>query len=86
MVKEPEEADIYFQKAVTHFRTVIDEYPKSDLNDPAQYYLGVIHAIKGNFDEAISVLEKLVHHTSDANIKQNTEAMLERVKDLASSD
>ena len=86
MAKEPEEAEMYFQKAVTHFRTVIDAYPKSDLNDPAQYYLGVTYAIKGEFDDAIAVLEKLVHHTTDANIKQNTEAMLERVKDLASSN
>lgn len=86
MVKEPEEAEMYFQKAVTHFRTVIDEYPKSDVNGPAQYYLGVTYAIKGEFDDAIAVLEKLVHHTSDANIKQNAEAMLERVKDLASSN
>lgn len=86
MVKEPEEAEMYFQKAVTHFRTVIDEYPKSDVKEPAQYYLGVTYAIKGEFDDAIAVLEKLVHHTSDANIKQNAEAMLERVKDLASSN
>ena len=86
MVKDAEKADIYFEKAVTHFRTVIDKYPKSELNDPAQYYLGVTYAIKGEFDDAIAVLEKLVHHTTDANIKQNTEAMLERVKDLASSN
>ena len=86
MAKEPEAAEMYFEKAVSHFRTVIDKYPKSDLNDPAQYYLGVTYAIKGEFDDAIAVLEKLVHHTSDANIKQNAEAMLERVKDLASSN
>lgn len=86
MVREPEKAEMYFEKAVSHFRTVIDEYPKSDVNDPAQYYLGVTYAIKGEFDEAISVLEKLIHHTTDANIKQNAEAMLERVKDLASSN
>ena len=86
MAKAPEKAEMSFQKAVAHFRTVIDEYPKSDLNDPAQYYLGVTYAIKGEFDDAISVLEKLVHHTTDANIKQNTEAMLERVKDLANSN
>ena len=86
IVREPEKAEMYFEKAVSHFRTVIDEYPKSDVNDPAQYYLGVTYAIKGEFDDAISVLEKLVHHTTDANIKQNAEAMLERVKDLASSN
>ncbi|MXV74807.1 hypothetical protein F4Z99_11075 [Candidatus Poribacteria bacterium] len=86
MVGAPEEAEMYFEKAVSHFRTVIDEYPKSDVKDPAQYYLGITYAIKGEFDDAISVLEKLVHHTSDANIKQNAEAMLERVKDLAGSN
>ena len=86
MVKDSEKAEMYFEKAVAHFRTVIDEYPKSDLNDPAQYYLGVTYAIKGEFDDAIAVLGKLVHHTTDANIKQNTEAMLEQVKDLAGSN
>lgn len=86
MVKDAEKAAMYYEKAVAHFTTVIDKYPKNEVNEHAQYYLGVIHAIKGNFDDAISVLEKLIHHTSDANIKQNTEAMLERVKDLASSN
>ena len=86
MVGEPEKAEMYFEKAVSHFRTVIDEYPKSEVNGPAQYYLGVTYAIKGEFDDAISVLEKLVHHTNDATLKQNAEIMLERVKDLASSN
>ena len=86
MAKAPEKAEMHFQKAVAHFRTVIDEYPKSDVNDPAQYYLGVTYAIKGEFDDAISVLEKLVHHTNDATLKQSTEIMLERVKDLAGSN
>ena len=86
MVGAPEKAEMYFEKAVSHFRTVIDEYPKSEVNGPAQYYLGVTYAIKGEFDDAISVLEKLVHHTNDATLKQNAEIMLERVKDLASSN
>lgn len=85
MVRESEKVEMYFEKAVSHFRTVIDKYPKNDLNEPAQYYLGVTYAIKGEFDDAISVLEKLVHHTTDANIKQNAEVMLEHVKDLANS-
>ena len=85
-LKTLKKAAMYYEKAVSHFTTVIDKYPKSEVTEPAQYYLGVTHAIKGNFDDAISVLEKLVHHTSDAGIKQNTEAMLERVKDLASSN
>ena len=86
MIAAPEEAEMYFEKAVAHFRTVIDKYPKSELNQPSQYYLGVTYAIKGEFDDAISVLEKLIHHSTDANIKRNAEAMLERVKELASSN
>ena len=86
MVKDSEKAEMYFEKAVSHFRTVIDKYPKSDVNGPAQYYLGVTYAIKGEFADAIKVLEKLIHHTTDANIKQNAEAMLEQVKDLASAN
>ena len=86
MAEAPEKAEVYFEKAVAHFRTVIDEYPKSDVNEPAQYYLGITYAIKGEFDDAIAVLEKLIHHTTDANIRQNAEAMLERVKDLASDN
>ena len=85
MVANAEEAETHFEKAVFHFRTVIDKYPESDLNEPAQYYLGVTHVIKGNFDDAISVLDKLVNHTGDENIKQNAEAMLARVKELANA-
>ena len=86
MLENIEEAETHFEKAVFHFKAVIDMYPKSEAYEPAQYYLGVTHAIKGNFKEAIGVLEKLAHHAKDESIRQNTEAMLERVKDLASSD
>ncbi len=86
MLENTEDAETHFEKAVSHFKTVIDTYPKSDAYEPAQYYLGVTYAIKGQFEDAIAVLEKLSHHASDKSIKQNAEAMLERVKDLASSN
>ena len=86
MLENTGEAETHFQKAVSHFKVVIDTYPKSKAHEPAQYYLGVTYAIKGNFEEAIAVLEKLSHHAKDENIRQNAEAMLERVKDLASSN
>ena len=86
MLENSEEAEMYFEKAVSHFKTVIDTYSKSKVYEPAQYYLGVTYAIKGNFEDAIAVLEKLTHHAKDGNIRQNAEAMLERVKDLASSN
>ena len=86
MLENSEEAEMYFEKAISHFKTVIDTYSKSKVYEPAQYYLGVTYAIKGNFEDAIAVLEKLTHHAKDGNIRQNAEAMLERVKDLASSN
>ena len=86
MLANTEEAETHFEKAVSHFKTVIDTYPKSKAHEPAQYYLGVTYAIKGNFEDAIAVLEKLSRHAKDENIRQNAEVMLERVKDLASSN
>ena len=82
----PEKSEAYFEKAVSHFKVLIDKYPNSDVYEPAQYYLGVTYAIKAHFEDAIAVLEKLSHHAKDANIRQNAEAMLERVKDLANTD
>ena len=86
MLENSEEGDTYFEKAVTHFKIVIDKYSNDKAYEPAQYYLGVTYAIKGHYEDAIGVLEKLSHHASDRNIRQNAEAMLERVKDLASSN
>ena len=86
MLENAEEAETHFEKAVSHFKIVIDAYPKSKVYEPAQYYLGVTYAIKGNFEDAIAVLEKLSHHAKDRSIRQNAEGMLERIKDLASSN
>ena len=82
---ESPEVETSFEKAVSHFKTVIDKYPKSDVYEHAQFYLGVTYGIKGHFKDAIAVLEKLVHHTSDENIRQSAEARLEQVRDLAES-
>ena len=86
MLENSEEAETHFEKAVSHFKTVINTYPNSKAYEPAQYYLGVTYAIKGNYEDAIATLEKLSHHAKDKNIRQNAEAMLERVKDLANSN
>ena len=82
-VGDTTEMAMYFEKAINHFKTVVDKYPKSDVNEPAQYYLGVTYALKQDYDSAISVLEKLVNHTRDDVIKRNTDAMLTRIKQLA---
>lgn len=83
---DADESGAYFEKAVSHFKIVIDKYPKSKVYEPAQYYLGVTYAIREHFEDAIAVLEKLAHHAKDANIRQSAEAMLERVKDLANAN
>ena len=83
---DAEESETYFEKAVSHFKVVIDKYPNSKVYEPAQYYLGVTYAIREHYEDSIAVLEKLTHHAKDANIRQNAEAMLERVKDLANAN
>ena len=80
---DAKEMATYYEKAILHFKTVVDEHPNSDLNQPAQYYLGVTYALKEDYGSAISVLDKLVNHTTDDMIKQNAEAMLTRIKQLA---
>lgn len=83
---DAEKSEVYFEKAISHFKTLIDKYPKSDVYEPAQYYLGVTYALQEHFEDAIAVLEKLTHHATDENIRQLAEAMLERVKGLANAD
>lgn len=84
-ILESPEAETTFEKAVSHFKTVIDKYPKSDVYEHAQYYLGVTYGIKGHFKDAIAILEKLAHHTSDEDMRRSAEARLEQVRDLAES-
>ncbi len=80
---DTKEMATYFEKAIGNFKTVVDKYPKSDVHELAQYYLGVTYALTQDYDSAISVLEKLVNHTRDDIIKRNTEAMLMQIKQLA---
>ncbi|RKU06188.1 hypothetical protein C6501_18910 [Candidatus Poribacteria bacterium] len=69
--------------AVMHFQKVIDTYPKSDVFEPAQLYLGITYSISKQYDKSIEVFEKLVNHTTDDRMKQSAEANLKRVKELA---
>ena len=83
MAQDAEEMAMSLEKAIGHFKVVVDRYPKSELNELAQYYLGVTYALSKDYDSAISVLEKLVHHTGNDVIKRNTETMLTQIKELA---
>ena len=83
LMEDAEQAETYFQKSVAHFRVVLDDYADSDVYEPAQYYLGVTYAIKEDYAQAIDVLQKLAQHATDAGMRQNAEAMLARVKELA---
>lgn len=80
---DDENAAAYRDKAVTHFRTVIDVYPESDVYEPAQFYLGVVYAIQEKYDKSIEVLEKLVQHATDDNIRMAAESELEQVRHLS---
>lgn len=83
---DTKEMAMYYEKAISHFKVVVDKYPKSDADEPSQYYLGVTYALTQDYDSAISVLEKLVNHTRDNIIKRNTEAMLTQIKQLAEAE
>ena len=69
--------------ALMHFQKVIDIYPKSDVYELAQLYLGVTYSISKQYDKSIEVLEKLVNHATDERGKLNAEANLKQVKELA---
>ncbi|MDE0483900.1 MAG: hypothetical protein OXI67_15065 [Candidatus Poribacteria bacterium] len=69
--------------ALMHFQKVIDTYPKSDVYELAQLYLGVTYSISKQYDKSIEVLEKLVNHATDERVKLNAEANLKQVKELA---
>lgn len=69
--------------ALMHFQKVIDTYPKSDVYELAQLYLGVVYSISKQYDKSIEVLEKLIGHTSNDQVKRTAEANLKQVKELA---
>ena len=73
------------EKAVMHFQKVIDTYPKSNVYETAQLYLGVTYSISKQYDKSIEVLEKLINHASDDQVKRIAEARLKSVKDLAAA-
>lgn len=73
----------YFDTAVEHFQIVIDKYPDSERNEISQLYLGVTYSLVGKFNESVVILEKLINHTSDENMKKQAEANLVRVKQSA---
>ncbi len=73
----------FFDTAVEHFQIVIDKYPDSVRNEISQLYLGVTYSLVGKYHTSIEVLEKLINHSSDENIKKQAEANLNRVKQSA---
>ena len=48
---DAEKSEAYFEKAASHFKTVIDKYPNSKVYEPAQYYLGVTYAVREHFED-----------------------------------
>jgi tetratricopeptide (TPR) repeat protein len=81
--KSGEEASEYAGKAVVYFQNIIETYPKSSEYESAQYYLGVTYSLDKQFDKSIEVLEKLINHITNENLKKQTQTTLERIKALA---
>ena len=60
---ESARADYYagqWSLAVQGFETYIKTFPKSDLTDDAQYYIGETHYSSGKFREAVAAYERLI--------------------------
>ena len=72
-------AQDYFQKAETHFQTVIQKYSQSGNYERAQYYLGVTYAIQKKYEKAIATLTKL-QEAADATTRKLAIQVLEQVK------
>ena len=79
-----ENAEDYFQKAESHFQTVIEQYPESEDYEPAHYYLAVIYVAQEMYDKAIPMLEKL-SNASDSDTRTAAMQMLEIVKEQANA-
>ena len=79
-----ENAEDYFQKAESHFQTVIEQYPESEDYEPAHYYIAVIYVAQEMYDKAIPMLEKL-SNASDLDTRTAAMQMLEVVKEQANA-
>lgn len=77
-------AEEYFQKAESHFQTVIQQYPDSKDYEPAHYYLAVIYVAQEMYDKAIPLLEKL-SNASDPDTRTAAMQMLEIAREEANA-
>ena len=81
---DDENAEDYFQKAESHFHTVIQQYPDSKDYEPAHYYLAVIYMAQEMYDKAIPLLEKL-SNASESDTRTAAMQMLEIAKEEANA-
>ena len=81
---DDENAEDYFQKAESHFQTVIQQYPDSKDYEPAHYYLAVIYMAQEMYDKAIPLLEKL-SNASESDTRTAATQMLEIAKEEANA-
>ena len=81
---DDENAEDYFQKAESHFQTVIQQYPDSKDYEPAHYYLAVIYMAQEMYDKAIPLLEKL-SNASESDTRAAATQMLEIAKEEANT-
>ena len=81
---DAENAEDYFQKAESHFQTVIQQYPENKDYEPAHYYLAVIFVAQEMYDKAIPLLEKL-SNASDSDTRSAAMQMLEIARDEANA-
>ena len=81
--KSEEVASENATKAITHLQKIIENYPKSDVYETAQYFLGAAYSYNGQFDKSIEILEKLLNHSTNERMKASAEKAIQSVKEMA---
>jgi tol-pal system protein YbgF len=60
-----------FEEALNGFKSFIDEYPKSDLADNAQYWIGECYMSMKQYEQAILAFEEVIKKYPNANKTPN---------------
>ncbi len=69
-----------YQDAINEYKQVIKLLPKSKIAQDAQYWIGQTYFRMGQFDEALSIFEKLIKDYPGSTIVPVTQLMMARIQ------
>ncbi len=79
---QPQPSEEY-QKAIVFFETVVKKYPKSQVFEEAQLYIGISYELKGDRNQAKKVLGKLRNTAKNSEILNRVNSFLDRLNKLS---